>query len=114
MKRGFLTKLILNAASIYLTASFVKGVEIRDFVTALVAALILGIVNALIRPIFLLFSLPINLMTLGLFTFVINGLMLLIAASITKGFFIAGLGSAIIASIIISIVSAILSFLFLE
>lgn len=114
MKKGFLSKMLLNGVAIYLTASFVRGVEIRDFLTAIVAALILGIVNALIRPILLLFSLPINLMTLGLFTFVINGIMLLIVASITKGFFISGLAAAIIASIIITVVSSILSFLFLE
>ncbi|SHE78045.1 phage holin family protein [Caloramator proteoclasticus] len=114
MKKGILTKIILNAASIYITASIVKGVEIRGFLAAIVAAAILGIVNALIRPIFLLFSLPINLMTLGLFTFVINGLMLSIAASVTQGFYISNFGSAIVASIIISIVSAILNFLLVE
>lgn len=114
MKKGILTKIILNAASIYITASIVKGVEIRGFLAAVVAAAILGLVNALIRPIFLLFSLPINLMTLGLFTFVINGLMLSIVASVTQGFYISNLGSAIVASIIISIVSAILNFLLVE
>lgn len=114
MKKSFLSKMFLNAVAIYITASFVKGVEIRDFVTAVVATVILGIANALIRPVLLILSLPINLMTLGLFTFVVNGVMLLITSSVTKGFYVAGLSSAIVASIIISVVSSILSFLFLE
>lgn len=112
-KGGFLARTLINAVSIYITANFIKGVDIRDFGAAIVASVVLGIVNAIIRPLLILFSLPINILTLGLFTFVINGISLLIVSFITSGFFISSLGSAIVASLIISIVSSIISFIVL-
>ncbi|QCX34631.1 phage holin family protein [Caloramator sp. E03] len=106
---GFLARTLINAVAIYITAGFIKGVNISGFGACIVASVVLGIVNAVIRPILVLFSLPINILTLGLFTFVINGISLLIVSMITSGFYISSLGSAIVASLIISIVSSVIS-----
>lgn len=78
-------------------------------VPALLAAFILGIVNALIRPILIILSLPIQLLTLGLFTFIINGFMLWIVSRVVHGFYISGFWPAVLASILLSIGSSIIS-----
>lgn len=108
-KNSFLTRLIINAIAIYFTAEIVKGVDITGFGAAVVASFILGIVNTIIKPILVVFTLPINIFTLGLFTFVINGIALMIVSDVTKGFYISSIGSAVVASIIISIISSILN-----
>lgn len=112
-KGGFIARVLINSVAIYITALFVKGIDIRSFGAAIGAAIIMGIVNALIRPVLIILSLPINIMTLGLFTFIINGISLLIVSGITSGFYVAGLGAAAFGSIIISIVSSIISFIVL-
>ncbi|MCX7884880.1 MAG: phage holin family protein [Caloramator sp.] len=109
-KEGFLTRTLINAVSIYITAGIVKGVNISGFGAAIVASVVLGFVNAVISPILKFLSLPINILTLGLFTFIINGVSVLIVSAATSGFYVSNLGSAIIASIIISIISSIISF----
>ncbi len=81
---------LLGAVALMLVAYFVPGIVVGSFYAALVAALILGLINALVRPFLLLLTLPINILTLGLFTLVINALMFLLASSIVKGFFVAG------------------------
>ncbi|SKA93402.1 putative membrane protein [Caloramator quimbayensis] len=110
-KEGFITRTLINAVAIYITAGFVKGVNISGFGAAIVASVVLGLVNAVIRPILILLSLPINIITLGLFTFIINGVSLLFVSTATSGFYISSLSSAVIASFIISIISSIISFL---
>jgi putative membrane protein len=108
-KGGFIARTIINAVAIYITASFLHGISINGFGAAIVAAVILGVVNALIRPILIILSLPINILSLGLFTLVINGILLKAVASITNGFTVTGFGTAIIASLIITILSSIIS-----
>ncbi len=81
---------LLGAIALMLVAYFVPGISVSSFYAALVAALILGLINALIRPFIILLTLPINILTLGLFTLVINALMFLLASSVVKGFFVAG------------------------
>jgi putative membrane protein len=85
-----LIRWLLSALALMLIAYYVPGIAVTSFYAALVAALILGLINALIRPILLVFTLPINIITLGLFTLVINALMFWLASSIVKGFFVAG------------------------
>lgn len=108
-KGSFLARTLIMAVAIYVTAALVRGVDINGFGAAIVAAVVLALVNALIRPIVVLLSLPVNIITLGLFTFVINGILLLLVSSITIGFHVSGLGAAILASIIISIVNSLIS-----
>ena len=85
---------LLNALTVMLVAYVVPGVRVTSFWAALLAALVIGIVNALIRPLILLLTLPVNILTLGLFTFVINALMFWLASTIVKGFYVDGFGPA--------------------
>ncbi len=105
---------LLNTLALMVVAYLVPGFNIASFWTALVAAAILGIVNLLIRPILLLLTLPVNILTLGLFTFVINALMLLLVANIVQGFSINSFGTALFAAIIFWLVSMVLDLLFLR
>lgn len=81
---------LVSAGALMLIAYYIPGIVVSSFYAALVAALILGLINALIRPFLLLLTLPINILTLGLFTLVINALMFWLASSIVKGFSVAG------------------------
>jgi putative membrane protein len=82
---------------------------LKNVFTALLAAAVVGVINAFVRPIFLILTLPINLLTLGLFTFVLNGLMLLLAAVFVPGFTVSGLWAAILGAFLLSIVSSIIT-----
>jgi len=106
MERRFLTRVLVNGIAIFIVANYISsGFAVSGVGGALAAALILGIINAIIRPILLFLTLPINLLTVGLFTFVINGLMLQLTAMVVKGVSVSGFWSAVWASILISIVS---------
>ena len=100
----FMRWLILSAA-IMVSAYFFPGIEVSGFGTALFAALTLGILNAFFRPILLILTLPINILTLGLFTFVINAFLLLMTSGVIGGLHVEGFGSALLGSLIISLVS---------
>ncbi|MCR4402092.1 MAG: phage holin family protein [Firmicutes bacterium] len=108
---GFLYRCLVNAI-ILLLIPYVMGpaVQVRGVLSAIVAAFVLGIVNALIRPVLIILSLPIQLLTLGLFTFVINGFMLWLVARWVGGFYVSGFWPAVLASVLLSIGSSILSF----
>lgn len=96
---------LISAVIIFVLANVLPGIAVAGFVTALVVAVILGLVNAIIRPIILILTLPINILTLGLFTFVINALMVLLAAAIVPGFGVASFWWALLFSIILSVVN---------
>lgn len=102
---------VINAVLLMLIPYVVPGVEIKNFGTALVAALVLAFVNALIKPILILLTLPINLMTLGLFILVINGLMFWLVSAVVKGFYISGFWPAFFAALVFSIFSLVLNYL---
>ena len=95
---------ILNALAVILVAYLVPGITIASFWSALIVALVLGLLNAVLRPLLIIFTLPLNILTLGLFTFVINGIILYFVSSIVKGFSVDGLGTAIIGSIVLSLI----------
>ncbi len=95
----FFIRLIVNSLFLLIAPFILSGIAIANFWSALITALFLGIVNAIIRPLFIILTLPINIITLGLFTLVINGLLVLFVASFVKGFYVSGLGSAIILSL---------------
>lgn len=109
-KRTFVIRWLANAI-VLLVIPYLMGPAVRmtGLVPALLAAFILGIVNALIRPVLIILSLPIQLLTLGLFTFIINGFMLWIVSRIVQGFYISGFWPAVLASILLSIGSSIIS-----
>lgn len=100
---------VFFALALLFVAWIVPGISIQGFFTALVAALVIGIVNAVVRPIISFFTLPINVLTLGLFSFVINALMLMLAAFIVPGFTVAGFGAALLGSLLLTILSVIIN-----
>ena len=106
----YLVRWIINALILMLLPYFVRGVSISNFYIALVAVLILALLNALIRPILLILTLPINILTLGLFTLVINGLLFYFVASFVRGFDIPGFWPAFWAALIYSVFSMFLNY----
>ena len=100
--------LVVSAFALVITAYLIPGINVDSFVTALIAAFVLGVVNAVIKPVFTLLTIPINIITLGLFTFIINAIMLWITTLIVPGFEISGWLAAILGSIFLSAISTIL------
>lgn len=106
---GFLIRWLVNAVALYLTTLIVHGVRVPNFGAAVVAALVLGVVNAVLRPVILLLTLPLNILTLGLFTFVVNALMLYIVAVTTHQIVLQSPVAAFVGAIVLSVISFILS-----
>ena len=102
---GLLVRWLLLTISIIVTSYLVDGIHVTSFFSAFFAAAVLGILNALFRPILIIITLPINILTLGLFTFVINALLLKMASGVVPGFYVEGFWSAVFGSLIISLVS---------
>jgi putative membrane protein len=94
---------LLLAAALLLVANLYPGVQVASFTSAMIAALVLGLLNALLRPILVLLTLPVTVLTLGLFLFVINALMFYFAASLLDGFQVAGFLAALIGSLLSSL-----------
>lgn len=108
--QGWIVRWLLNIFAIILTAALLGPHFELTVWGAIVGSIFLGIVNAIIRPILMILTLPFNIVTLGLFTFVINGLMLWVTSATVKGFDIYGFGWAILSAIILSLVSFVISF----
>jgi len=108
---SLIIKWLIMVLAIFVSAYLIPGVVVLGFWSALWLALFLGIVNVLVKPILILITLPINILTLGLFTFVINALLILLAASVIKGFSVSGFWIAMLFSIVLSVVSYILNIL---
>lgn len=106
---GLLLKWLIMAASIIIAAYFIPGVTVGSFFSALWVAIFLGVVNILVRPVLIFITLPINILTLGLFTFVINAVLILLASSVIKGFEVAGFWWALLYSIVLSAVNYIIN-----
>lgn len=102
---GLLIRWLILTAAIMAASFLLAGIEVSGFLSAFFAAAILGILNALLRPILLLLTLPLNILTLGLFTFVINAVLLMMASGVIGGFHVRGFWSALGGSLVISLVS---------
>lgn len=89
-----LLRWLISALTLMLVAYYVPGITVMSFYAALIAALILGLINAVIRPLLVILTLPVNILTLGLFTLVINALMFWLASSVVKGFYVSGFMAA--------------------
>lgn len=96
---------LLNTLALIAVTNIVPGIHVDTFYHALIAALILGLANALVRPVLILLTLPVTILTLGLFIFVINALMILLAATIVKGFSVEGFAPAFLAAILLWAIS---------
>ena len=94
---------LLLAAALLLVAQIYSGVTVKSFGSAMIAALVLGLLNALLRPVLVLLTLPVTVLTLGLFLFVINALMFYFAASLLQGFNVGGFAAALIGSLLYSL-----------
>lgn len=105
---------IVNTLAVMLVANVVPGIAVRDFYTALLVALVYGLMNAIVRPLLLILTLPINLLTLGLFTFVLNALLFWLVARIVPGFSVAGFAPAFWGALILWAVSYLTSALLRE
>ena len=101
-----LMHLIVSAFALMCTAALVPGFKLSGFISALITAVVVGFANVIVWPILIFLTLPINVLTLGLFTFVVNGAVLKICAALVPGFEIRSWGSAIFGAIILSLVSA--------
>ena len=98
-----LLRWLLLAAALLLVANLYPGVQVASFTSAMIAALVLGLLNALLRPILVLLTLPVTVITLGLFLFVINALMFYFAASLLDGFHVNGFVAALVGSLLYSL-----------
>jgi putative membrane protein len=103
--RGFLVRLLITALGLWVADQLLSGITITGTGALIISALLLGIVNAVIRPIILILTLPLTVLTLGLFVFIVNGISLAIAAWLVPGFHIAGLWSATLGAIIVGLIS---------
>lgn len=106
---GFLLRVLVNAAAIYAAAALVPGIALAGLGAALIAGLVLGLVNAVVRPILVLLTLPVTLLTLGLFLLVLNGLCLWLTSRLVPGFEVHGFWAAVLGAVLVSIVSWILT-----
>lgn len=102
---GFIVHLLVTAVLIFLLGRIVPGIRVRDGKAALIAALALGIANAVVRPVLVLLTLPATVLTLGLFLLVVNALMLALAAALVDGFEIEGFGAALWGSLVLAVMN---------
>ena len=98
-----LLKWLLSAAALLFVAYIYSGVEVKSFGSALIAAFVIGLFNVILRPVLVVLTLPVTIVTVGLFLFVINALMFWAAASMLGGFHVAGFGAALLGSLIYSL-----------
>lgn len=108
---SFVIRWLATALAIGVAAQVLPGIQVDGPWAAIVAALLLGLANATLRPILLLLTLPITVLTLGLFALVVNGAMLALVASVVKGVHVAGFGSAVLGAFIVSLVGSLLTWL---
>jgi putative membrane protein len=106
---GLLVRWLVLTAAIVIASYLISGIEISGFFSAFFAAAILGILNIFFRPILFILTLPINLLTFGLFTFVINALLLKMASGVIEGFQVHGFWSAVFGALVISVVNWLLN-----
>lgn len=105
---SMILNLLLSGFAVFVSAYLIPGVEVDTFVTAVIVAVVLGVFNAFLKPILILLTLPITILTLGLFTFVINLGLIYLTDAVVSGFTIDGLLSAILFSLVLSLVNGFL------
>ena len=102
---GIFVRWLILTIAIFVTSYLLDGIHVTGFFSAFFAAAILGVLNAFLRPFLLIITLPINILTLGFFTFVINAILLMMASGVIPGFEVAGFWSAVFGSLFISLIS---------
>jgi putative membrane protein len=104
----FFFKIIVSAISIVITAYLLPGVHVKDLLTALIVAVVLSVLNGIFRPILIILTIPVTILTLGLFLLVINALMIILAGNIVPGFVVEGFWWALLFSVILSLITSLL------
>ena len=107
--RGVLLRWLVLTAAVLMASWLLDGIQVNGIFPAILAAALLGILNAILRPLLILLTLPLNILTLGLFTFVINALMLLIVSAVIPGFYVRGFWTAVLGALIIGAASWLLN-----
>lgn len=102
-------RILFNTLVFLVLANFLDGVAVDDWTTAILAAVVLSVLNILIKPIISILALPVTFLTLGLFSFVINGLMIWLTSYLVAGFIISSFGQAMLVAIILSVVNALVA-----
>jgi len=103
--KGLLIRWVINALALILISKVIKGIEVDNILSAFVAAAVLGVINAVLRPVLILLTLPITILTLGFFALVINGFMLSIAGTVVKGFHVSGFWPSVFGALFLSVIS---------
>ena len=106
---GLVIRWVLTSVALWLTSRLVSGIVVDGVLPLVLAAIVLGFVNAIVRPLVLVLTLPLNILTLGLLTFVINGAMLKLTASVVPGFLVEGFWAAVGGALLLSLISFLLS-----
>lgn len=107
----FLLTWLVTAISLIVTANIIPGFAVRNFGAALLAAVVIGLVNAIVKPILVILTLPLTIITLGLFLFVVNAITIWLAGVLTPGFVVTGLLPALLGSIVLTLVASGINFL---
>lgn len=100
-----LIKLLINGFAVFVAAYLLKGVHLDNFLTAIIVSVVLGIVNTIVKPILSILTLPLNILTLGLFNFILNGLIILLVSALVPGFSVENIWWAILFSLALSAVN---------
>ena len=105
---NLIIKLLLNAIAVFILAHFLSGVQVDGYLTAIIVAVVLSILNLLVKPVLVILTLPITIVTLGLFLLIINALIILLADKLVDGFSVSSIWTALLFSILLSILQSIL------
>ena len=109
--RNYIIRWLVNAVGLLIVSKIMQSIEIDGILTAVVAAAVIGLINIFLRPLLIILTLPINILSLGLFTLVINGLIFYFVGSIVEGFHVTGFLAAFLGALILSIINVLATFL---
>jgi putative membrane protein len=109
--RGFVARFIINLLLLALVAWMFPGIQVSGPLALIFAGIVLGVLNAFVRPILILITLPLTILTIGIFIFVINGLMIWLTSGMVKGFYVSGFWTAVGAALVYSVLSLLVNFL---
>lgn len=106
---AILLNLLVSSVAVFITAYILPGIKVNNFFTAIVVAIVLGVINAFLKPILIILTLPINVLTLGLFTFVINALLIMLTSFLVPGFYVTNFWWALLFSLVVSLITSFLN-----
>jgi putative membrane protein len=106
---GIIISILISSIAVFVTANILPAVKIHDFMTAVIVAVVLGFINAFIRPILFILTLPINILTLGLFTFVIMAGIVMFVSYLVPGFYVGGFFPALLFALVLAVINAFLN-----